>query len=371
MKTAQELFNERLGRLSTAVALGKPDRVPVVAGVDAFAARHMGITAAEYINNQDKASEILAESVSNLGDVDATLFITTFARMAGPGWLSEVKLPGRDLGPNEPFQVHELGLMTLEDYDIIINKGWFYFFMDYVNTRLPKNATSDFNQYMSTDFIKAAGNFINKGIVPFTTVMSGPAFDILCAGRGMKNFTRDLFKNPDKVLAVMDVILAENIESYKNQIAIAKPFAVWFGATRSASEFLAPKTWQRFVWPYIKKAIEAIVDAGAYAYLHFDSNWDRDLEFFRELPRGKCIFGCDHATDIYKIKDVLGDHMCIFGDVPAALLTIGTPDEVYNYCTKLINEIGPSGLILAAACNIPANAKVENVKAMVAAAIGK
>jgi hypothetical protein len=371
MKPAQELFNERLGRLSTAVALGKPDRVPVVAGVDAFAAHHMGITTAEYINDQDKASKILAESVAKLGDIDATLFITTFARMAGPGWLSEVKLPGRDLGPNEAFQVHELGLMTLEDYDTIINKGWSNFFMEFVNTRLPSNATADFQQYLGTDFAGAAANFINKGIVPFTTVMTGPALDILCAGRGMKNFTRDLFKMPDKVLAAMDVILAENIESYKNQIAAAKPFAVWFGATRSASEFLAPKTWQRFVWPYIKKAVEAIVDAGAYAYLHCDSNWDRDLEFFRELPKAKCIFGCDHATDIYKIKAVLGDHMCIFGDVPASLLAIGNPDEVYHYCTKLIQEIGPSGFILAAACNIPANAKVENVKAMVAAATGK
>jgi uroporphyrinogen-III decarboxylase len=51
--------------------------------------------------------------------------------------------------------------------------------------------------------------------------------------------------------------------------------------------------------------------------------------------------------------------------------SIGTPDEVHNYCTRLINEIGPSGFILAPGCCLPKNAKVDNVKAMVAAANGK
>jgi uroporphyrinogen-III decarboxylase len=120
----------------------------------------------------------------------------------------------------------------------------------------------------------------------------------------------------------------------------------------------------------MKQLVNTIIEEGAFAYLHLDANWERDLEFFRELPKGKCIFGSDHATDIYKIKQVLGDHMCLFGDVPPAMLTLGTPDDVYRYSTKLINELGPSGFILAQACYVPSNAKAENVKAMIAAATG-
>ena len=37
----------------------------------------------------------------------------------------------------------------------------------------------------------------------------------------------------------------------------------------------------------------------------------------------------------------------------------------------LINEIGPSGFILSSGCDIPFNAKPENVKAMISAATGK
>ena len=47
------------------------------------------------------------------------------------------------------------------------------------------------------------------------------------------------------------------------------------------------------------------------------------------------------------------------------------PDNVFAYCTRLIRKLGPQGFILQSGCDIPANAKLENVQAMVAAAIDK
>jgi uroporphyrinogen-III decarboxylase len=79
------------------------------------------------------------------------------------------------------------------------------------------------------------------------------------------------------------------------------------------------------------------------------------------------VFESDGVTDIYKVKEMLGDRMCIKGDVPAAMLSLDTPDNVYNYCRKRIEEIGP-GFILSSGCSAPPNAKVENIKAMIAAA---
>jgi len=49
----------------------------------------------------------------------------------------------------------------------------------------------------------------------------------------------------------------------------------------------------------------------------------------------------------------------------------GTPDDVYNYSMKLIKGLGPEGFILHSGCDIPANAKLESVKAMISAATGK
>jgi uroporphyrinogen-III decarboxylase len=58
------------------------------------------------------------------------------------------------------------------------------------------------------------------------------------------------------------------------------------------------------------------------------------------------------------------------GDVPATMLAFKDPDTVFEYSSRLIREIGPEGFILQSGCDIPENAKLENVQAMVAAARG-
>jgi uroporphyrinogen-III decarboxylase len=111
------------------------------------------------------------------------------------------------------------------------------------------------------------------------------------------------------------------------------------------------------------------VDAGLIAILHLDSNWDRELSRFKELPQGKVVLALDGETDIFRAKRILGEHICVMGDVPPALLAFGTPAEVIDYCRKLISELGPQGFILQSGCDIPSNAKLENVQAMVRSAL--
>ncbi len=103
--------------------------------------------------------------------------------------------------------------------------------------------------------------------------------------------------------------------------------------------------------------------------LHFDHDWTRDLPRLRELPARKCILNLDGWTDIRKAKEILGDHMAIMGDVPAPLLSAGTPDEVYAYVRALARDVGPTGLILCPGCDAPIDAKPENMQAFVAASL--
>ena len=92
---------------------------------------------------------------------------------------------------------------------------------------------------------------------------------------------------------------------------------LWIGGWRAASEFLSPKLWERFVFPYYKEMAEVAVEEGAIPYLHLDADWTRDLERFKEFPKGKCVLSLDGRTDIFKAKEILGDHMCLMGDVSA------------------------------------------------------
>ena len=82
---------------------------------------------------------------------------------------------------------------------------------------------------------------------------------------------------------------------------------------------LSPEMWRRFVWRYFSRVVHEVVDSGLIAVLHLDSGWTRELSHFRELPRGRCILALDGTTDIFEAKSVLGDHLCVMGDVPATM----------------------------------------------------
>jgi uroporphyrinogen-III decarboxylase len=155
------------------------------------------------------------------------------------------------------------------------------------------------------------------------------------------------------------------IEDLRAAIRRLGLIGLWIGGWRSASEFLAPRHWERFVFPYLKAMVEAAVEEGAIPVLHFDASWDRDLERLKELPRGRCVLALDGSTDIFRAKEVLDGHMCLMGDVPPRMLTLGKPEEVSAYCRRLITEIGPGAFILSSGCDVPIDAKYENVKAMV------
>ena len=265
-----------------------------------------------------------------------------------------------------PHQVAEEELLTHEDYDRILERGWPEFFSNYMKERILDDAPPEFlpkNQEVPD--MKAL--WAEKGVPVLTGGDISMPFELLCGGRSMVRFIHDLFSIPDKVEAVCDAIVPHLSERVCRR-ALDRGFpCVWVGGWRSAGNMLSPKLWLRFVWPYFKRLVNEVADKGLIPILHMDADWTRDLEYFKELPGGRCILATDGSTDLFKAKEILGGHMCLMGDVPATMLTLGSPDEVYEYCAKLIRELGPEGFILQSGCDIPYDAKLENVRAMVRA----
>lgn len=183
----------------------------------------------------------------------------------------------------------------------------------------------------------------------------------------MSGFFADLLRIPDKIEEVMEAIMPHVVAPVVERAKAEGIPAVWVGGWRSASKLISPAIWNRFAWPYLERAVHEVVDSGLVALLHLDSNWTRDLAAFTALPKGKCILSTDGETDLFAAKEILGGHMCLMGDVPARMLALATPDEVYEYSARLIRELGPDGFILHSGCDIPTNAQLANVKAMIAA----
>jgi hypothetical protein len=336
---------------------------------NSFCANHLGVKVSEFARDIELSNQTMLKSFTALGEVDGVQQPFFTPLLLSALWLSKIKWPGQELPDNVPWQVAEEELMTPEDYDVIINKGYKYFYNDFCTKRLD-NLGKKLEPVLGFT-PKAIQNFKAAGVVTLSPIVVCMPYEVFCGARSMSKFMRDLMRTPDKVQAAMDVAMTEIIEETRQTLKALQCAGAWVGGWRGASQFLSPKIWQRFVWPYFKKLVEVTVEEGSIPVLHLDSDWERDLEFFRELPKAKCIFSPDHSTSIFKAKEVLGDHMCIMGDVPASMFALGTPDDVYKYSTKLINEIGPSGYILSSGCDVPFNAKPENVAAMIAAATGK
>jgi uroporphyrinogen-III decarboxylase len=103
--------------------------------------------------------------------------------------------------------------------------------------------------------------------------------------------------------------------------------------------------------------------------LRCDGNWDKNLDCFRDLQAGRFCLQFDGRTNIFRAAEMLEGHCTLFGDVPASLLVLGTTGEVDRTCRRLITRVGRNGsYILGAGCEIPPDARPENVWTLIRSA---
>lgn len=358
-------YEEKQARYDKAVALEKVDPIPCLYMASAFAPRHMGMTQYEFCTNPDSAIDVTLASMREIGDLDGINLMQSGVHpinLTGI-WLSKVLIPGIDLPENDLWQVKEMEVMTEDDYDFIIDKGWEAF----VEKTVPKVTDMDLWAkhwgWVQENFGGVAGKWHNSGYMIASSALATIPFEPICGARSMSKFYLDLYRMPDKVKAAMDVVAPSMIANGIGAAQAAGVPAIWVGGWRTASAMIAPDIWDKLVWPYFRDMAEKLLAEGITPVFHWDQCWDRDLERLLELPAKKCVLNLDGMTDIRLAKKILKDHMAIMGDVPSPLFATGSPEDVRNYVRDLVRDVGPEGLILCAGCDAPINTKVENMQA--------
>lgn len=370
-------INNGKERIEKAVRLEKTDRTPICLSGD-FAFFHYAersAVPADYVERFPWALDRSLEALKQMKHVDAVSVLGIApGKASGAIWMSKAKMPGHELPPTESWQIEEVARMQKEDYDVIIEKGWKYYQKYYFEHYLD---LTEEDLMLSGKYLPYTDEKLQEmGIVNMTQMMGPIIYDCLCAARGLVNFTRDLHRMPDKVKATLDVITEEMMADFRRDLgALQKRCpgeSVRVGiapGVRGNCDFLSREKFEKFVWPLFQVEANAVLELGGTPYFHMDSNWTAVLDYFKEFPAKRCIFDSDGMTDIYKIKEVLGDRMCLTGNISASLMALGTPDEVYNEAKKQIADLGPTGFIMSGACTLPHNAKPENIDAMIAACI--
>jgi uroporphyrinogen-III decarboxylase len=105
----------------------------------------------------------------------------------------------------------------------------------------------------------------------------------------------------------------------------------------------------------------ALVDNGLTPVVLFEGSWNQRLDYLRDLPAGK-IVGWFQKSDIFKVKETLGQTMCIMGGMPNSLLTGGSRTRTRELC-EVVGKDG--GFIMSTAVAEMEGSKLELVRAWV------
>ncbi len=416
-KSVEQLYSEREKRVTDAVNLKEPDRVPINLAIGEFVNRYSGISpsAAFYEPGIFKEAFIRA-AVDFEPDMCGS---PAGALMSGLGLetidVRQMRWPGGNLPPDSSLQFLDAENMKAEEYDIFITDptdfmlryylprtlgalaplsgilpplgqnlagnvpGFFSMTPILANRELREMAqkVAQTGQQQEHFQSSAAEDMTHFGFPPVSYsggVCSGFAsgtaqpFDWIADQlRGMKGIVDDMFKRPEKLLVACQRVLEWRLARATPADPAAKgyPRRVSGGITHWSSDgFLSKKQFETFCWPTWKKALQATIDLGFIPSVYLEGPCDARLEYFLELPRGKVILRFEQS-DIFRAKDIVGTHCCISGNVPSSMMQVGSPQDVEEYCRKLIKVCGKGGgFIISPGAALTRHTRPENVRAL-------
>ena len=105
-----------------------------------------------------------------------------------------------------------------------------------------------------------------------------------------------------------------------------------------------------------------LIEAGFVPMPLFEGDYNTRLDIIKDIPKGKAIYWFEDI-DIYEAKKVLGDRVCIRGNLPGTMLQFGTPGQVRDYVRELIDVLGRDGGLIVDTGTFFDEAKHENVRA--------
>jgi hypothetical protein len=402
---AEKLYQGSVTRIKDAIQMKRsPDRVPVCLLPGFFPVYYAGMTPHEVMYDYDKCSQAFRKFILDFapdGHIGSTA--------PGPGRFFEIldyKLyawPGHGVAPQHSYQCLEGEYMKADEYDALIHDPSSYF----SNTYLPR-VFGALDSWKMLPFLPGilemygvAFNFIPFGLPPvqdaFKALFEAGAEALKWAGavgglegelatmgfpqmlggftkapfdtigdtlRGTKGIMVDMYRQPAKLLKAMEALTPLMIKMGVGAAQMTGHPIIFIPLHKGADGFLSDQQFKKFYWPTLKEVMLGLIDAGCVPFPAAEGGYNSRLSVIKDLPRGKTLWMID-KTDMAKAKEIVGDTLCLLGNMPSAMLSLGTPQEVSDYAKKLIATVGKGGGFIMGNGSFFDQAKPENIKAMV------
>ncbi len=386
-KDMERLYTERLRRYVTTMRNEKPDKIPIRPFVAEFTAKYAGYTCQEVTHDFEKAFDAARKCAADF-DWDAVVanMVYVWTGLTQAIGMKYYAIPGIDLSQDTPFQYREppedTAFMKPDEYDQLIEDPTGFLF----NVWLPR-VSADVSPIGESTSFRSNLSFLKGGMAmmkyfaafgtqnallrsesgtvsAISGILKAP-FDILADKlRGYIGLIMDLFQRPDKVLAACEALMPHLTHVALSGADPDKNVPIGFWMHRGCVPFISHEHFNKLYWPTLKPIIEEIWSHGHQVLFYAEGDWNAHLKSFTELPDQAIVYHVDKA-DIFEAHKTIGHKFCISGGIPNFLLGFGTPNEVRDYCRKVIDGVAKDGgYIMDASAIIQDDAKVENIKAM-------
>ncbi|MGL5756187.1 MAG: uroporphyrinogen decarboxylase family protein [Paraclostridium sp.] len=316
------------------------DRLPCSLMFEETAAVYAGIDVEKYYFDSEKMLESEKYIVRELGAESAGINVT-------------LRGMGEALGSKMGYSSNRASYLIdpiLKDYKMLEN-------MDIVNP---------FKDGRLPIILQSLGK-INKELGKTVSVGSGVSGPISAASavRGTNNLVRDMIKDKENLHKLLSFMTECNLV-YIRAVYENYGLVCGIGDPLSSANIISPKQFREFAKPYLEKTIDGIYKiTGQKPSLHICGKTQGIWEDISNMNLS--AFSVDNCEDIEKLKPIVGDKMCIVGNIdPVSIVRNGTLEDIDRSVKECIKKASDSsrGYIIASGCDIPAGASVENIKAV-------
>ncbi|MCR4437395.1 MAG: uroporphyrinogen decarboxylase family protein [Clostridiales bacterium] len=355
-------------RLNAAIRLAPVDRVPCAPAIESYAARFAGISQYEFLFDYRKAFHAFAflknrYPVWDIRRSSYNMFYGPYQKKIG---ILRNSIPGIDLPADYEIQFSEFEIMHREDYFTIIKNGYDFYETEYFK-RAHGTTKEDIKEAKKEKIqiqLKEIEASNSCGQVYLYGAGTTSADEMISYTRSFPEFIKDLYQVPELMEEIISIATDFSIRECKETVKKTSIPRVMIGMSRMNGRYFSLSYFEKFSWKHLKRLIESLIVEDITPFVHLDGEWRLNLPYFLELPKRKIVIELDGNTDIFLAKKILGEHSCLLGDVPSTMFAVETPDDVRNYCSRLLKEVGQGGgFILGSGCALPYQAEHSNVEA--------
>lgn len=160
-------------------------------------------------------------------------------------------------------------------------------------------------------------------------------------------------------------------EDYQTQFGLdqirAGADAVWFGDCNASGHIISPAMYEEFAMEPARRVAKAYQDAGGIVIYHASEELPELVGL--QSKAGFSILSVGPGVDIVRAKEAAAGRVCLSGNVdPLAVLERGTPDTVRAEVERIVMQVSRhGGHVLNSGEMVPRETPDANVRAFVAA----